>query len=314
MTAHLTRRRFLTIAAAACALPSAAAAAEIAPVYRWRGVAMGAPASMTLAGLDAREGARIAERVEAEIARLEAIFSLYRPDSALVRLNREGRLDAPPPELLEVLGLCDALGQATDGAFDPTVQPLWALKARAAREGRAPSMHEIVAAQARIGWRDVAWDAGVVAFARPGMAMTLNGIAQGFVTDRIARLLRSEGLADVLIDMGEVAALGRKADGGPWRAGIADGTGRIVREVRLGDRALATSAPLGPEDGPGRHIFDPRDGSAAPAWSLVSVSAGRAAIADGLSTALCLIGREDAVHRIARGFPGARVEALQPLG
>ncbi|MCP1337841.1 FAD:protein FMN transferase [Futiania mangrovi] len=310
MIAHLTRRRFLTIAAAACALPSAAAAAEVAPVYRWRGIALGAPASMTLSGIEALDGARIAARVEAEVVRLEAIFSLYRPASALLRLNAEGRLEAPPPELLEVFGLCDALWYATGGVFDPTVQPLWALKAMAAREGRAPSAHELADARRRIGWRDVAWDERGVAFARPGMAMTLNGIAQGFVTDRIARLLHAEGLSGVLIDMGEIAASGHRPDGSAWRAGIADPQGRIVREVRLGDRALATSAPLGPQDGPGAHVFDPRTGGTASAWSLVSVSASSAMLADGLSTALCLVEGKAQAFGVAGRFQDARIEVL----
>ena len=209
----LTRRRFLSISAAAVARPRAAAARETA---RWAGVALGARAGMTLAGITPHDARPVFARLEAEIARLERIFSLYRDDSALVRLNRAGRLPAPPPELLEVLTLSDALHAASDGAFDPSVQPLW----RALATGG-----DAAAARAATGWHDVRFDEGGVRLLRSGMALTLNGIAQGYVTDRIAALLRSQGLRDVLVDIGEVAALGRGADGRAWRAGIATPAG-----------------------------------------------------------------------------------------
>jgi thiamine biosynthesis lipoprotein len=257
---------------------------------------------MTLAGVDQLDARPIFAALEAEIARLEKVFSLYRDDSALVRLNRTGRLSAPPAELLEVLGLCDALHAATEGAFDPTVQPLWTALA----EGGDPA-----AARGRIGWRGVSFDAGEVRLRHAGMALTLNGIAQGYVTDRIAAALRRRGFGDVLVDIGEVAALGRRADGAPWQAGVATPDGRIVQRVALRDRALATSAPRGTvldrAAGQG-HILDPR-GAGAPARALVSVSAPRADIADGLSTALCLMEAPAAEAAIA-SFGDARLEKM----
>jgi FAD:protein FMN transferase len=96
----------------------------------WRGVAMGAMASMTLVHPDRAAAKRLIERCLAEISRLEAIFSLYRPDSALVRLNAEGVLDHPPLELVEVMSFAASLARHSDGAFDVTVQPLFELYAR----------------------------------------------------------------------------------------------------------------------------------------------------------------------------------------
>jgi thiamine biosynthesis lipoprotein len=291
----LTRRRFLSISAAAAALPSASFAGQSA---RWRGVALGAPASMVLAGVPPLAARPVFAALEAELERLERIFSLYRPDSALVRLNAGGRLDAPPPEMLDLLSLAGAIHDATGGAFDPTVQPLW--QARAAGGDEA-------AARARVGWQSVRFDARSVRFARPGMALTLNGIAQGYITDRIAELLAARGFDDVLVDIGEVAARGHRSDGAPWRAGIADPGGRIVARVTLRDRALATSAPMGTVLPGGQgHILDPS--GRAPRRALMSVSAPRAAVADGLSTALCLVDDAAGARALAR-FAGARIEA-----
>jgi thiamine biosynthesis lipoprotein len=120
-------------------------------------------------------------------------------------------------------------------------------------------------------------------------------------------------MAGVLVDMGEIHAVGARADGTPWRAGIATPKGGIRSDaVMLVDRALATSAPYGTVlDRAGHigHIVDPRTGRPGGLWRQVSVSAPRAALADGLSTAFCLIPR-DLMERAVAAYPGAQVEAL----
>ena len=308
MKISLSRRRFLVIAASAAAVPSLAGA----ETARWSGVALGAGASMRLEGIDAAQAAPVFAAVEAEVRRLEAIFSLHDTGSALARLNRDGRIDAPPAEMLELLSLAGQVNRASGGAFDPTVQPLWMLYASETASGRLPQDRALSEARQRIGWDQVRFDAGQVAFARPGMAMTLNGIAQGYITDRVRALLGARGLTNILIDMGEIAASGTRADGEIWTAGIAQPDGRIVRRVRLQDRALATSSPSGTlldARGLVGHILDPRTGEPATQHSLVSVSAASAALADGLSTACCLL-PSDAAARAVAAMPTARIEAM----
>lgn len=297
-----TRRRFLTIAAAAAACAGLPASA--APLTRWQGVALGAPASIHLAHPQAD---RLIARALAEIARLEAVFSLHRPDSALARLNAAGRLEAPPFELLECLSLCGAVHAASGGAFDPSVQPLWHLHAETHATGRAPTAAEIAATLPRIGWAAVRADAQAVTFARPGMALTLNGVAQGVIADRVADLLAAEGLTDILVNTGEFRALGGHPEGGPWPLRLDDAA---ATAVPLRDRSLASSGPLGTTfdaEGHAGHILDPRSGRPAPPrWQLVSVTAPRAGLADALSTAACLLDAEAIAAMIAR-FPGARL-------
>lgn len=289
MIRPLNRRRFLTISAAAMAVPAAASAAPVQA--HWRGTALGAGASLKLVGLDDVGAARVFRAVEAELSRLESIFSLYREDSALSQLNTSGQLDGPPAELLEVLTLAGAVNASTGGAFDPTVQPLWTTYAET---GGGPDTASLEAARARVGWGNLRMSSGSVRFEQPGMALTLNGIAQGYITDRIAALLKESDLKDVLIDMGEIVGLGERAEGGAWKAGIATPDGQIVERISLSDRALATSAPLGTvldEAGAVGHILNPINGLPARAHSLVSVSADSAALADALSTAFCAMER-----------------------
>lgn len=301
MPGPLDRRRFLTIAASAVAVPGALRAGTAA----WRGTALGAAATITLGGTGAAAAEPTFAAVAAELERLERVFSLYRPDSVLSRLNRDGRIAAPPADLVEILVLSDALHRATGGAFDPTVQPLWLALAR---RGPAASLR---AASDLVGWRGVAFDAAGIGFARPGMALTLNGVAQGHVADRIAALLRARGYRDVLVDMGEIVASGTR-HGAAWSADIAAPNGRVMGRVRLRDRALAVSAPLGTLIDADRrigHILDPRRGARAPDRLLAAVSAASAAVADGLSTGCCLLSEAEAAKAVAR-FPGAGLEAL----
>ena len=306
MQPNPTRRRFIGISAAAAGLallPFGAIAGAQGEAVRWHGRALGAPAELIVHHHDRARAERLVARAAAEIARLERIFSLYMPDSALSTLNRQGALAAPPPELVELLERSRAVWALTDGVFDPTVQPLWRAYAdhfaAPGADPAGPSQERIANALAFVGFDGVGFNRDRIAFARSGMALTLNGIAQGFITDRIVELLRAGGVTSTLADIGEIRALGRRPDGTPWRVGIAgdDGTG-----MELVDRAIATSAPGGfrfAGAGSSGHILDPRSGAAPALHDAVSVLAPEAATADALATAFCLMTAE----RIAALLP-----------
>jgi thiamine biosynthesis lipoprotein len=149
-------------------------------------------------------------------------------------------------------------------------------------------------ATALVDYRAVEVEPGGIRLARPGMALTLNGIAPGYLTDRIVELLKNEGFDDVLVDLGEIRAAGAKGDGDPWRAGLPApaGSGSLLGELPLTDEALATSAPAGFQFDPaGRfhHIFDPRSGACPQRYASVSIVAPAATVADALATAFLLL-------------------------
>lgn len=301
---RLTRRRFVTIAAAAAGALALPAGPAARPSARWSGVALGAPASIVIDGLEPAAAAAAVAAARAEIGRLEALFSLYRPDSAITRLNRGGHLDRPDGDFLALLSLARALWRASGGAFDPTVQPLWRALAAGGSAGRG---RPLAAARAAIGFEHVRFSPERVDFARAGMAITLNGIAQGYITDLVAELLRARGLGHVLVDIGEIAAIGGRDDATPWPVAIRRlrPAPHIVSRVTLADRALATSEPLAAtldRAGTLGHILDPGDLARAPRHALVTVKSGRAALADGLSTAFCLMD-ERAIAAALATFP-----------
>lgn len=318
MSQTLSRRRFIGIAAATAglALPpfGGALGAQSGPV-RWRGSALGAPAEMVLNHPDRAAAERLLVRAVAEIARLEDIFSLYRETSALSTLNRLGALAAPPPELVELLDTCRRFHAMTSG-FDPSVQPLWQLHARhfaaPGADPAGPSADEIAAALALVGFEHVAFNRDRIAFARRGMALTLNGIAQGFITDRIVDLLRAGGAVHTLADIGEIRAIGPRADGTPWRVGIA---GKAAT-LDFADMAVATSSPDGFRfGGPGTpgHILDPATGRAAARYASVSVVAADATTADALSTAFGFMAPED-ISTALKTLPAVEAHLFLPDG
>lgn len=305
-TAMITRRRFLTISA--CAAASVAAGSHPAlsqDTVRWEGFALGASCSLTIAGLTVAQAGAAMTAATGEIERMEALFSLYRRDSELARLNATGRLEYPSPDMRRIIRLCGNVHALTGGVFDPTVQPVWRLMAEA--EGR-PSRHDLRAARALVGWNLVDVETGAISFRRDGMALTLNGVAQGYATDRVAAVLRMHGLANVLVNIGEIAALGEKAPGRSWRVGIADRSDSTSEDViDLVDSAIATSAPLGTAFDPaGRigHIIDPADRAHRPRWRRVSVTHRSAAVADALSTGFCLMDRDAIIAAAASAGAG----------
>lgn len=311
MPPAITRRRFICITAAAAGLtllPFAGASQAAAEAVTWHGRALGAPASLRIHHHDRGQAERLVESVAAEVRRLERIFSLYLHDSELSVLNRQGLRATPSPELIEVLSSCDSFWRATAGAFDPTVQPLWALFAHHfSTPGADPAGPDAAALQrtlASVGFDAVRFSAARIKFERPRMALTLNGIAQGYVTDQIVRLLRTGGITSCLVDMGESHALGRTADGAPWQVGIGDPLrpGALLDVLQVVDRAVATSSAHGFQfDGEGRfnHLIDPRSGRSARRYESVTVIAPEATAADALSTAFSLMDDQSIAHVVA---------------
>lgn len=285
----LSRRRMLAIFGAAALTSAGPVNAASADRHRWEGSALGGDASLTLEGFDAAEAGRLIARARGELDRLESIFSLYRPHTALNRLNREGFLQAAPAELIEALSLCRDLHERTGGAFDPTVQAYWAAltKSGAERGTELGARADLTRERPHVGFDKVQIDRAAIRLS-DGAKLTLNGIAQGIITDRIADILRDGGARHVLVNLGEFHAPGPRADGSPWQIGLRDPyhAWRISGRVALTGAALATSAGSGQPLGSGHHLFDPQSGASPDHFASVSVLAPRAALADGLSTAL----------------------------
>lgn len=276
------------------------AAAAPAKLWQWQGTVFGADASIVLAAENRDIANETIAAARAEIERLEQIFSLFRATSALSQLNANGHLAEPPADLVALLSLSREIHAATNGVFDPAIQPRWLELAQAsASGGEAPP----AGVAGRLS--DVHVGSGAIAFERQGMALTLNGIAQGYATDKVSHLFSQRGLTDILVDLGEYRALGRHPDGRPWRVALGSASGRTID---LEAMALATSEPYGTTlDAAGRlpQMIDPATGTPAAIWRRVSVAGPRAAVADALSTAFSIM-PADAVASTLVALPAYR--------
>ncbi|HEY5598914.1 MAG TPA: FAD:protein FMN transferase, partial [Kiloniellales bacterium] len=193
-------------------------------------------------------------------------------------------------------------GALSTGAFDVTVQPLWRLyAAHFAANPQAtdrPPRAALKAALELVDYRRLRIAEDHIAMPT-GMSVTLNGIAQGYITDRVADLLRARGWRHVLVDLGEIRALDDRPDGRPWRIGLA-----AAGVVPLADQAVATSAGAGTpftQDARIHHLLDPRSGRSANTYRSVTVIAARATVADALSSAIYVAPRDQAADILRRG-------------
>ena len=266
----ITRRRLLTISA--CALASSAFSS--APIL-WRGRGLGAEIVLQLHTNDALAQEAI-KRTSALIKTVEQQFSLYSPQSAVSRLNRNKSIRMSP-FFKKIVILSDTMHELTDGYFDPSVQ------------GQFASL-QVSSNLAR--WSDVR-HVGDMLNILPNQSLTFNGIVQGAATDLVRQTLEGLGMHKVLVNMGEYAALG-----GPWRLGISDPEKGLFDEIEIHDRAISTSSPQATFLNGKPHIQNPKNHTQ-PRFSTLSVVHDTAALADGLSTAL-VFGDDQLINRVMR--------------
>ena len=318
----VSRRRFLGITAAAAGLPLLPIGSHAAPQLRvWTGTALGCDAVLQIHHPDPPTADRLIAESLAEVRRLERIMSLYQPESALCVLNRSGVLDDPPFDLVRVLSESRRLSLMSDGAFDVTVQPLWDVYAGhfaqpdASPDGPPPDA--LAAAVAKVGHDALDITPTRLRFQKPGMGVTLNGVGQGYITDRVVELLRRGGASHALVDMGKTRALGGHPDGGPWSIGLEDprAPGSIAERIPLADRSVATAGGYGTLfDAAGRfnHIFEPWSGRTSWRWLSVSVESETATDGNALSNAFALMAPET-TEPIVRAL-GLVAHFVQPDG
>jgi thiamine biosynthesis lipoprotein len=245
----------------------------------------------------------------AELEQVEEVMSLYRPYSQLCRLNREGVLREPHPYLVEVLSASQELAEKSGGKFDVTIQPLWKLHQSAAKQNGTPTNSEIAAAVELVDWRSLNVSKTLIRLNRPGMAVTLNGIAQGYAADRAKAALLNHGIEHALINTGELTSLGSKSAGRPWRVGIQHPRQEdaYIALADLDGRCLATSGDYATTFGSDRerhHILDPDTGTSAAGFASVSIAAPSGLLADGLSTAAFVLGPAEG-EKLVQHFRGA---------
>jgi len=303
----VTRREILRIAGGAALLNVLPAAACAAEVHVHTGPAFGSAWRLVLPDTSEAAGARA--RLEAVVARVDALMSPFRPDSELARFNAAGSAVVSRETGFVIRASLELAGDS-DGAFDPTMAPL----------GRRYGFGPLAISPARPAgrYRDLRIAGDMLGPVPPGLSLDLCGIAKGYALDEIVRAL--DGL-DFLVELGgEVAARGRHPSGRPWRVGIErPGTTVLQRIVEADGRALATSGDGAQGYVVGRrryaHVLDPRSRTPVDnGVASVSVLAATGLIADGLATAAMVLGPEDARRLLEARDASALFLMRRPAG
>ncbi|GAB4217959.1 MAG: FAD:protein FMN transferase [Rhodoferax sp.] len=268
-------------------------------------VGFGTTLSLTVGADTAQQVDRALDAGVADIRRIEALMSLFRSDSALQQLNAQRQWARPDPWLLDVLQRARQISQRSQGAFDVTVQPLWTVWQQAQAAQQVPEPQQLADALQRVGWQHVLLAPERIALARSGMALTLNGIAQGYAADRVRQRWQHMGVRHALIDCGEWTALGQDAQGRGWQLGIADprDAQRMIRRVAASGLSVATSADSQTYFTPDRrnhHILNPHTGRSPTGLASVTVVAEQATLADALTKVLFMAASPEQALQQAR--------------
>jgi thiamine biosynthesis lipoprotein len=244
--------------------------------------AMGTSFSIVAYGDDrGRLQSAVAEGLE-EARRLDAMLSNYKPDSEWSQMNRQA-VDRPFPasaELFQLLSACVEYSRQSEGTFDISVGPLMKLWGFYKGTGHLPHRAEIRGALSQIGYRNILLDASHhwVRFAKTGVELDPGGIGKGYAVDRIAQILKEQGVRRALVSGGgsSLYAIGAPPGENGWKADIKNprDPAKSVASVFLKDESMSTSGSyekfFRAEGRVFSHIMDPRTGF--PAQGMLSTS------------------------------------------
>lgn len=283
--------------------------------------AMGTLVSVTALGSSRTRVDEAVGRAFEEMHRLISMLSRFLPDSAVSALNAEGRLGGPPPELVRVVDQALRYFAISRGVFDITVAPVIDLfrRLRAGPTPSLPSPSDLRDAMALVGAGGITATRRELRFDKAGMGITLDGIAKGFIVDRMANVLDGAGLTGYLINAGgDIRVSGTNQQGGPWSVGVQDpwDDARPAETVGIASGAIATSGSYEvyfDADRRFHHIVDPRAGRSPNHCTSATVIAPTAMAADALATCVFVMAPLEAL-RLVEALPGCACFMLESDG
>jgi thiamine biosynthesis lipoprotein len=277
------------------AFHSAAVQAEW--LYREEAI-MGTRCAVELWATNRADGQAAMEAVLADMRRIDALMSTYKPDSEISRVNA-GAAAAPVAVSAELFGLLQTAQQysaLSKGAFDITYASVGYLYDY--RQHHRPDNAAIAAALPTVDYRQLKLDAArrTVSFGKPGMRIDLGGIAKGYAVDRGIELLKARGYSHAMVNAGGDTRVSGDRFGKPWVIGIRhpDRKEEVALRIPLEDAAFSTSGDYERyfDEGGVRyhHIIDPKTGQSPHAVRSVTIIASNATRTDGLSKTVFILG------------------------
>jgi thiamine biosynthesis lipoprotein len=206
---------------------------------------MGTTVTITIEGIEDPNLSDFAAcRALDETRRLATLLSHFPGGTQIYALDQEGSLEAPSDEVVSLLRQATEASDASEGGFDATVEPVLNLLQGFLAGQPFPSDAQFESARRLIDYEKVSVGDRFVSFGMPGMGITLDGIATGYILDRAVASLKGSGISSALVNVGgTIAAVGSRANGLPWEIGITDpeNPDSILGTLHLKDQAVATS-------------------------------------------------------------------------
>jgi thiamine biosynthesis lipoprotein len=276
------------------------------------GEAMGSELRLTAWAADEPAARSAFDAVFKEFERLEALMSVWRPGSDVLRINAAAGDHgvAVHTDVRDVLRIARQVSEWTDGTFDVTFGALtdvW--KFDHDQDDTVPSADAIRARLPLIDYRQIEIDdrAGTVLLKRKGMRVHLGGIGKGYAVGRATGILRRAGLRDFMIQAGGDLYVGGTKAGRPWKLGINDPrgpNGQTFATIELTDSTFSTSGDYARffiKDGVRyHHILDPRIGQPARLCRSVTIASDSPVLADAVAKGVFILGPEKGMALIER--------------
>lgn len=245
------------------------------------------------------------------LSALDALWSRTRESSDTARFNAATTglddLDARTVKLFET---ALDVSQKTGGAFDITVLPLVDLWQECEKTQSLPSETAMQTALSRVGFEKLAVTSDRAVSKALGTAVDFGGIGKGAAIQYLIDYLKTTDVAGGLVSFGSnVAVFGEKPDGSEFLIGLRDPHDRTAYAGALTLKKGEVLSVSGDYeryytiDGTQyHHILDTVTGyPAETGLSSVAVVCRDGALADALSTALFVMGEEDAMALYASG-------------
>lgn len=313
---RVSRRQFLKITAVAGSLAGLGAlgvdallSGETVHRVQTTRLLLGTVANLTLITDRPSEAEAALEAACSSMTEFESVLSRFKSDSQITQLNVSGTVEDPHPALSDVLARAEHYSELTHGAFDVTIEPVLALYRWHADQGTLPDSEAVLQARELVDYRKIVRRSDRITLQRQGMAVTLDGIAKGYIIDRGSDELRRRGFENILVELGgDMQASGMAGDR-PWRISLQSPrqstTAHNTPVTQIQDRALATSGDYMQFFSPDfrlHHILNPDTGDSPLELSSASVIAPTTCDADALATAAMVMGADQALALLA-GLP-----------
>ena len=281
------------------------------------GGTMGTTYHIKVVAGDAEDVNELKEKIERRLAELNQVFSTYIKDSEISRFNalqRAGEKFEISDDFMQVMRVAGDIHRLSEGAWDGTVNPLvdlWSF-GPTQREPRMPAAGAIKALLPTIGFDHIKiGEPNFLVKDLAAVTLDLNAIAKGYAVDQVSKLVNAGGYKHYLVEIGgEIYAAGLRPDGQRWRVGInrpqKDAAfNEVYKAVSILNQAFATSGDyrifFEIEGVRYSHVIDPRSGYPVSNGVVsVSIIANNCTLADGLATAIMVMGAEKGIRLVNR--------------